>query len=66
MAAASLVYFAITIGAVWLSGHPIDPARALTQVVLPGTFLNVVLALPAAQLAHRTRESLLPPPVSMG
>jgi hypothetical protein len=52
--------------AVWISGHPIDPALALTQVVLPSTFLNVLLALPASQLANRVRESALPPPVTMG
>jgi rod shape-determining protein MreD len=66
MAAASLVFFAVTISAVWISGHPIDPALALTQVVLPSTFLNVLLALPAAQLAGRLREAAFPPPVSIG
>jgi len=66
MAVASLVYFAITIAGVWLSGHPIDPTLALTQVVLPSTFINVLLALPAAQLAGRVREAAYPPPVRMG
>ena len=66
MTAASLIYFAVTMAAVWISGHPIDPALALTQVVLPSTFLNVLLALPASQLANRVRESALPPPVTMG
>jgi rod shape-determining protein MreD len=66
MAVASLIYFAVTMAAVWISGHPIDPALALTQVVLPSTFLNVLLALPASQLASRVRESAFPPPVTMG
>ena len=66
MAFASLVFFIITIGAVWIGGHPIDPALALSQVVLPSTFLNVVLALPAAQIAGRVRESAFPPAVRMG
>jgi rod shape-determining protein MreD len=66
MAVASVAYFAVTISAVWISGHPIDPALALSQVVLPSTFLNVLLALPAAQLAGRLREAWFPPPVSMG
>jgi hypothetical protein len=66
MAVASLAYFALTMAAVWISGHPVDPAIALAQVVLPSTFLNVLLALPAAQLAGRVRESAFPPPVRMG
>jgi len=66
MAAASLVYFVITIGGVWISGHPIDPLLALTQVVLPSTFINVLLSLPAGQLAGRVREAAYPPPVRMG
>jgi len=66
MAVASLVYFAVTMTAVWISGHPIDPGLALTQVVLPSTFLNLLLALPTAQLATRLRESAFPPPVTMG
>jgi rod shape-determining protein MreD len=66
MAVASLVYFGLTASAVWLSGHPIDPAFALTQVVLPSTLLNVLLALPAAQLAGRLRETWFPPQVGLG
>jgi rod shape-determining protein MreD len=63
---ASLVYFAMTMAAVWIGGHPIDLSLALTQIVLPSTFLNVLLALPAAQLASRIRESAFPPPVRLG
>ncbi len=66
VAVASLVYSGLTMAAVWISGHPIDLSLALTQVVLPSTFLNVLLALPAAQLAGRVREAAFPPPVSMG
>ena len=66
MAVASLVFFAVTMAGVWVSGHPIDPALAITHVVLPTTFLNVLLALPAAQLAGRVREAAFPPPVRMG
>jgi rod shape-determining protein MreD len=66
MAVASLVYFALTMAALWISGHPIDLALALTQVVLPSTLLNVLLALPAAQLAGRVREAAFPPAVRMG
>jgi len=63
---ASFTYSAITIAALWLAGHPMDPALALTQVILPSTLLNVLLAVPAAQLAGRVREAAFPPPVRMG
>lgn len=66
VAVASLVYFALTMAALWLSGHPIDLGAALTQVILPSTILNVLLALPAAQLAGRVRDAAFPPPVRMG
>lgn len=66
MAVSSLVFQGITTAAVWVVGHPIDPALALTQVALPATFLNVVLALPAALLAERADEAAFPPPVRMG
>jgi rod shape-determining protein MreD len=66
MAVASLVYFALTMAAVWISGHPIDLTLAMTQVVLPSTFFNVLLALPATQLAGRVQEAAFPPPVRMG
>lgn len=66
MTAASLLYFGVTGAAVWIAGHPIDPSLAMSQIVLPSTFLNLLLALPAAQLAARARELLFPPPVRLG
>lgn len=66
VAVTSLVFHAITAAGVWLAGHPVDPSLALGQVVLPGTFLNVLLAIPAAQFAERTRQAVYPPPVRMG
>ncbi len=66
MAVSSLVFHGITTAGVWVVGHPIDPSLALTQVALPATFLNVVLALPASLLAERAGEAAFPPPVRMG
>ncbi len=66
VAMASIVYYGLMLAAVWLSGHPVDPALALTQVILPSTFLNLLLALPASQLAGRVRQAAFPPPVRMG
>jgi rod shape-determining protein MreD len=66
VAVASLAYYAITITALALGGHPIDLSLALSQVVLPSMFLNVLLALPAAQLAGRVRQAAFPPAVRMG
>ena len=66
VALTSFAYSGITIAALWVAGHPMDPALALAQVVLPSAFLNVLLAVPAAQLAGRVREAAFPPPVRMG
>jgi rod shape-determining protein MreD len=62
----SLAFHGVRLAGVWITGHPIDPSLALYNVVLPATFLNVLLSIPAAQLAERTRQAVYPPPVRMG
>jgi rod shape-determining protein MreD len=66
VAVTSVLYYGITMAAIWVAGHPVDAASALTAVILPSIFLNVLLALPAYQLAERVRESAFPPAVSLG
>jgi rod shape-determining protein MreD len=38
---------------------------AITRVILPSTFLNLLLALPIAQLARSIHQSLFPPEVTI-
>lgn len=50
--------------AVLLIGRPIDFGLALSRIVLPSAFLNLLLALPTAQAAEALRNALYPPPVT--
>ncbi len=61
-----LLFHAIELAALWLSGHPIDLAVAAARILLPSLFLDVVLAIPALQAASSMREALFPPKVTVG
>ncbi len=61
----SAILYALTLAALLLSGRPLDLLRAVSSVVLPGTFLNLLLALPAVQLAEGLQGFLFPPKVSV-
>jgi rod shape-determining protein MreD len=63
--AASLLYHFAGLGAYALSGTGIDISMAITRVILPSTFLNLLLALPIAQLARSIHQSLFPPEVTI-
>jgi rod shape-determining protein MreD len=66
MSAAAVVYHANLALAAALSGRPIDLELAVSRVLLPSALLDVLLALPAAQLAVRVRDLLFPPRVKVG
>jgi hypothetical protein len=38
---------------------------AIGRIIMPSTFLNLLLALPITQLARSVRQSLFPPEVSV-
>jgi rod shape-determining protein MreD len=63
--ASSLVYHSIALGALWTAGRSIDLQLAVTRVILPSTFLNLVFSIPAAQLAGNLQRSLFPPEVAI-
>lgn len=62
---ASLLFHGLEIGTILLMGRSLDFAYMMTRVILPSTFLNLVLALPAAQLAEGLRSRLYPPEVEI-
>jgi len=66
MVAASVIYHADLFLATAASGRPVDLDIAITRVFLPSAVLDVLLALPAAQLALRAHEALFPPQVKVG
>ncbi len=61
----SLIYHGLTVAALMLAGHTIDLRIAAMRVLLPSTFLNLILALPAAQLAGALRRSISRPEVTI-
>jgi rod shape-determining protein MreD len=65
MLAGSLAYHGVELGALLIAGRAIDLELAATRVILPSTFLNLVLSIPAAQLAGSLRRSLFPPEVAI-
>ncbi len=61
---ASVLFHLAGILVVLLMGRELDLTLAFSRVVLPSAFLNLLLALPTAQLADALRNSLFPPPVT--
>ncbi|MFP3853973.1 MAG: rod shape-determining protein MreD [Anaerolineales bacterium] len=61
----SIVFHGINLLVMLLLGRLPVLSYALTQVVLPSVFLNVVLALPVAQIAESLESSLYPPEVGI-
>lgn len=59
----SLLYHGLTLALLVVLGRSIDWGFALGRVILPSTFLNLVLALPAAQAASGLAQTLYPPEV---
>ncbi len=62
---ASALFYGAEIAALLLAGRAMDPTYALLRVALPGTFLNLLLALPASQLAVSLHRLLFPPQVAV-
>ncbi|UCF61977.1 MAG: rod shape-determining protein MreD [Anaerolineaceae bacterium] len=62
---ASLLFHGLEIGTILIMGRSFDFTYVLTRVVLPSTFLNLVLVLPASQFAEGLRARLYPPEVEI-
>ncbi len=58
--AASVVFYTAQLLTLVLAGHPIDLSIALSRTVLPSLFINLLLALPAAQAAEALKGVLVP------
>ena len=58
--AASIAYHAWNITVILFMGRPFDLSYALSRVIMPSIFLNLVLALPAVQLLTNLRGRLYP------
>jgi rod shape-determining protein MreD len=62
---ASLIYHAAALIVLVLLGRTPDWTYAFTRVVLPSTFLNLLLVLPVAQAAESLEATLYPPEVGI-
>jgi len=58
------VYYLIIILTLFATGQPLDLQLALGRIVLPGVFVNLLLALPTVQLAEGLENLLHPPRVT--
>lgn len=62
---ASLIFYSFGVITTLVMGRSIAWDITLTQVILPSVFLNLILAIPAAQLAEGLNEVLHPPEVAV-
>lgn len=58
------VYYLVIILTLFAIGQPLDLQLALGRIVLPGVFVNLLLALPTVQLAEGLDNLLHPPRVT--
>ena len=63
--AASLFFHFTQLAAIFITGRSLDLLLALQRVVLPSTFLNLAMILPAKSLADGLNERLNPPEVTI-
>lgn len=63
--AASLAFSVFMLVGSVLAGAALDLAAAASRIILPGLFLNLLLAIPAAQLASALQRMLFPPEVEI-
>jgi rod shape-determining protein MreD len=61
----SLLYHGLSLAILLALGRSVDLGFAVGRVILPSTFLNLILALPATQAAGSLAETLYPPEVQI-
>lgn len=61
----SLLYHGLSLAALLVLGRTLDLSFALGRVILPSTFLNLILALPATQAASSLADTFYPPEVQI-
>lgn len=62
---ASVIYHSVPLGLLLILGRSPDWPYALSRVMLPSVFLNLVLALPVTQALTSLEETLYPPEVGI-
>jgi rod shape-determining protein MreD len=59
----SVLFHAYSLSLLFLSGRPISLLEALTRIVFPSIFANLILGLPVLQLADGLKSLIHPPKV---
>ena len=65
MLVASLIYHFLGTFVVMLNGQNVSLDYAFRRIILPSTFLNIIIALPASQLATALHSRLYPQEVEL-
>jgi len=61
----SLIFHIMSLGVIILMGREIDWSYMFSRVILPSTFINLLLAIPSAQVFKVLRNRLFPPEVEI-
>ena len=61
----SLLYHLLNLLVMWVLGKQFDFSFVFMRVILPSTFLNLILALPISQLIRSFSRSIYPPEVNI-
>lgn len=61
----SPLFYFFSIVTLWLLGYDMDLGFAMARVILPGTFLNLLLILPGTQLLNTVDRWIRPPEVNI-
>jgi rod shape-determining protein MreD len=62
---ASLLFYLMMLAVLLITGQPVDWGLAFTRVVLPSSFINLLLAVPVAQLSSSAQRALFPEKVAI-
>ncbi len=65
MLLASPLFYILSILTLWTLGYDLEIGLAMSRVVLPGTFLNLLLILPGTQIMNAIDRLIHPPEVSI-
>ncbi len=65
MLLASPLFYILSILTLWTLGHDIEFGQAMSRVVLPGTFMNLILILPGTQIMNAIDRLIHPPEVTI-
>ncbi len=61
----SLLFHLLNLLVMWLLGKPMDLSYSFVRIILPSTFINLILAIPVSQLIRSLNQAIYPPEVKI-